>query len=101
MRGPNRAGAGLAATIAAVAVIAGGCGGKSTARNARGGAAGATQTRSEPASQGANPAARKNGPVVAIRTTGYGPILVDGHGRALYLFTHDPTRGTSRCYGAC
>jgi predicted lipoprotein with Yx(FWY)xxD motif len=37
---------------------------------------------------------------VKVRKTRYGRILVDGRGRALYLFTRE--RGsTSRCYSAC
>jgi len=32
--------------------------------------------------------------------TQYGNVLVDGNGRALYLFTRDRTP-TSQCYGAC
>src|SRR2546423_2564281 len=43
--------------------------------------------------------ARPNGRAVALRQTDYGRALVDGKGRALYLFTHDS--GKSRCYGAC
>ena len=37
---------------------------------------------------------------VAVRSTSYGNILVDGKGFALYIFTRDG-RGASRCYGAC
>jgi predicted lipoprotein with Yx(FWY)xxD motif len=47
------------------------------------------------------PAVRRTGPVVTVRKTNFGRILVDGRGRALYLFTHDPEGGKSRCYGAC
>jgi predicted lipoprotein with Yx(FWY)xxD motif len=37
---------------------------------------------------------------VKVDDSRYGQILVDGHGRTLYLFTRD--RGAkSRCYGAC
>jgi predicted lipoprotein with Yx(FWY)xxD motif len=37
---------------------------------------------------------------VKVMKTRYGRILVDGRGRALYLFTRE--RGSrSRCYGAC
>ena len=37
---------------------------------------------------------------VTVRSSAYGPMLFDGRGRALYLFTRD--RGPrSRCYGAC
>src|SRR4051812_16297704 len=42
---------------------------------------------------------RPNGKAVALRRTDYGRALVDGKGRALYLFTHDS--GKSRCYDAC
>jgi predicted lipoprotein with Yx(FWY)xxD motif len=37
---------------------------------------------------------------VAVRSTDYGRILVDGRGFALYAFTHD-TRSRSTCEGAC
>jgi predicted lipoprotein with Yx(FWY)xxD motif len=37
---------------------------------------------------------------VKVTQTLYGKVLVDGHGRALYLFTRDRTP-SSRCYGAC
>jgi predicted lipoprotein with Yx(FWY)xxD motif len=33
--------------------------------------------------------------------TRFGRILVDGRGRALYLFTRDRGRPESRCFGAC
>src|SRR5829696_3399793 len=37
---------------------------------------------------------------LTVRSSAYGPMLFDGRGRALYLFTRD--RGPrSRCYGAC
>jgi predicted lipoprotein with Yx(FWY)xxD motif len=41
-------------------------------------------------------------PAVAVKLmhTQYGSVLVDGNGRALYLFTRDRTP-SSRCYGAC
>ena len=35
-----------------------------------------------------------------LRNTSFGRILVDGKGRALYLFTREPTT-KSRCYGQC
>jgi len=37
---------------------------------------------------------------VEVMKTRYGPILVDGRGHALYLFTRD-RQSRSRCYGAC
>ena len=35
-----------------------------------------------------------------VRKTNFGRILVDGKGRALYLFTREPST-KSRCYGQC
>jgi predicted lipoprotein with Yx(FWY)xxD motif len=40
------------------------------------------------------------GAKVRVTRTQYGRVLVDGNGRALYLFTRDRTP-MSRCYGAC
>jgi predicted lipoprotein with Yx(FWY)xxD motif len=40
------------------------------------------------------------GASVKVMQTQYGKVLVDGNGRALYLFTRDRT-ASSRCYGAC
>jgi predicted lipoprotein with Yx(FWY)xxD motif len=37
---------------------------------------------------------------VSVRSSPYGPILFDGRGKALYVFTKD-TRGRSLCSGAC
>jgi predicted lipoprotein with Yx(FWY)xxD motif len=42
----------------------------------------------------------RRGPRVTLRDSQFGPVLFDGHNRALYLFTRDPRRKT-RCYGAC
>jgi len=39
-------------------------------------------------------------PSVAVGTSKYGAILVDGRGFALYAFTRDPARRAT-CYGAC
>src|SRR5215813_13530802 len=39
-------------------------------------------------------------PTVATRSSAYGVVLFDGHGKALYAFTRDP-RGRSTCSGAC
>ena len=40
------------------------------------------------------------GASVKVRQTQYGNVLVDGNGRALYLFTRDRTP-SSRCHGTC
>lgn len=45
-------------------------------------------------------AASAAGRTVKVADSDYGPILVDGRGITLYLFTKDGT-GRSRCYGAC
>jgi predicted lipoprotein with Yx(FWY)xxD motif len=37
---------------------------------------------------------------IKVRQTSYGRILVDGRGRALYLFTRE-AGSKARCYGAC
>ncbi|NSC24596.1 hypothetical protein FM076_26945 [Streptomyces albus subsp. chlorinus] len=46
------------------------------------------------------PAASQKKPTVAVRSTGLGKILVDGHGRTLYLFEADK-KNTSKCSGGC
>ena len=38
---------------------------------------------------------------LTVRSSAYGPMLFDGRGRALYLFTRDRGGPRSRCYGAC
>jgi predicted lipoprotein with Yx(FWY)xxD motif len=40
------------------------------------------------------------GAKVAVANTGLGPVLVDGHGRTLYLFAKD-RNGKSACAGQC
>jgi predicted lipoprotein with Yx(FWY)xxD motif len=48
----------------------------------------------------ASVASTSPGASVGVTRTQYGKVLVDGNGRALYLFTRDRTP-SSRCYGAC
>jgi predicted lipoprotein with Yx(FWY)xxD motif len=38
---------------------------------------------------------------LTLRQSQFGPILFDGRGRALYLFTRDVRGKPSRCYGDC
>jgi predicted lipoprotein with Yx(FWY)xxD motif len=78
----------LAVAPAAIAVVAAGCGGSGNT-----GAASAYG-----AAKAAKP--RAGGAAVALRTTKLGRVLVDGQGRALYLFEKD-TSTASTCYGAC
>jgi predicted lipoprotein with Yx(FWY)xxD motif len=61
---------------------------------------GATGEDSGAATEGGAAASRPRGPRVILRDSQFGPVLFDGHNRALYLFTRDPRRKT-RCYGAC
>jgi predicted lipoprotein with Yx(FWY)xxD motif len=41
-----------------------------------------------------------SGKAVKVSPSRYGPVLFDGKGRALYLFTKEKT-SKSRCYGDC
>jgi predicted lipoprotein with Yx(FWY)xxD motif len=84
-----------AATLALAAGCGGGGGGKT-------GAASVPPTTSAPTRSVATtptPPA-KAGTLVKVRASEFGPVLVDGRGQALYLFTRDG-RGPSRCSGAC
>jgi predicted lipoprotein with Yx(FWY)xxD motif len=45
-------------------------------------------------------AASRSGAVVKLRQSSLGQILVDSHGRTLYMWAHDKHH-TSTCYGAC
>jgi predicted lipoprotein with Yx(FWY)xxD motif len=56
-------------------------------------------TKGKVASAGAT-AARASGLKLKLIQSGYGRILADGHGRALYLFTADHGKG-SNCSGDC
>ena len=110
----------LLATVIACAALIAGCG--SDDESGTEGGAAARDTGAEPAGasreaagaesttgadgeavreEGGAAAARPpRGPRVTLRDSQFGPVLFDGHNRALYLFTRDPRRKT-RCYGAC
>ena len=45
--------------------------------------------------------AAKPKPTLVARSSRFGTVLFDGHGRVLYGFTRDPRGGKSTCYGAC
>jgi predicted lipoprotein with Yx(FWY)xxD motif len=80
----------VAIAPAALAVIAAGCGGASSTPSAAGGAAyGAAAATAKPAAAS-----------VSTAHTKLGTVLVDGHGRTLYLFEKDKG-AMSSCYGAC
>lgn len=90
----------LAGAFAVLALLATSCGGA-------GGGQGQAQTpqtgattppgTTSPAPP-ASPAAQAA--TVAVEKSSYGKVLVDGGGRALYLFKKD-TQGNSNCYGKC
>ena len=46
------------------------------------------------------PAPAASGKTVKVSASRYGPVLFDGKGRALYLFTREKST-KSRCYGTC
>jgi predicted lipoprotein with Yx(FWY)xxD motif len=88
----------LAATAAALALPAAGCGddGKESA--------GAATTSQAPAATDATPGAarapRRSGTRIVVKRSDYGRILFDGSDRAIYLFTRETGR-RPRCYGDC
>jgi len=89
----------LAFAPVATAVVIAGCGGSG---------GGGSYSSGTPAKTGAAalkpaPVATKPGPgapTVELAPSKFGHILVDGQGRALYLFVADKTTA-STCYGAC
>jgi predicted lipoprotein with Yx(FWY)xxD motif len=90
-----------AATIPAVltAVALGACGGSGSTGTSSSpyGAAASSANRQ---TQGSPAASSSGGSTIRAATRSLGTILVDGHGRTLYLFKADP--GTkSACSGAC
>lgn len=74
--------------LAAVAVIAAGCG--------SGGSYGSASSPASAAS-GAVPA---RAPALKVKATSLGKVIVDGKGRTLYMFGAD-TKNKSNCAGAC
>jgi predicted lipoprotein with Yx(FWY)xxD motif len=80
-----------AMAVSAVALIAAGCGSSSTSTSTASSAAAASSTASNVAASGA---------VVKVTHGAKGVYLVDGSGRALYLWVAD-RNGMSSCSGAC
>jgi predicted lipoprotein with Yx(FWY)xxD motif len=91
----------LLVTVIACAALIAGCGSDDESGMTEGGSA-ARDTAPEATgeSTGAAAANPPRGPRVTLRDSQFGPVLFDGHNRALYLFTRDPRRKT-RCHGAC
>jgi predicted lipoprotein with Yx(FWY)xxD motif len=88
---------GVPVAVAGLALIAAGCGsaGTSSSRSGTGYAAPAAAVTSASASRAA-----AHADTVATRHTSLGDVLVDAHGRTLYLFEKDQGM-TSACSGAC
>jgi predicted lipoprotein with Yx(FWY)xxD motif len=80
----------IAIAPAALAAIVAGCGGGSPS----------TTASAAPAYDAAAPASKPAATTVATAHTKLGTVLVDAHGRALYLFEKDKGSASS-CYGAC
>lgn len=76
----------LAGSLSSLAVFAAACGG--------GGGPAQAQPEGTPTSPTSKAA------TVAVESSKYGKVLVDGNGRALYLFVADK-KGKSTCYDAC
>ena len=88
----------LGTTAAAVTLGAAACGDDGYSADSAGGDSTAVSTTAtEPAQQSRR---RRPTTTLRIRNTSFGRILVDGRGRALYLFTRDSS-ASSRCYGQC
>jgi predicted lipoprotein with Yx(FWY)xxD motif len=64
------------------------------------GSRGGRQVAAAPSASTTSIASARPAVAVKLMHTQYGSVLVDGNGRALYLFTRDRTP-SSRCYGAC
>lgn len=60
----------------------------------------AATTEAQDATEAQQPRKRRRTTTLKLRNTRFGRILVDGKGRALYLFTREPST-RSRCYGQC
>ena len=75
----------FAVVLAALAIIVAGCGGA---------------TRVDPTVASASASAAADAPVLTTTTGPLGTYLVDGTGRAIYLYDADP-EGGSECYDAC
>ena len=75
-------------TVTAALFLATACGGAGTAANA------------SPASSPSSDSAMMHHAALDVLTSRYGQVLVDGQGRALYLFAADKTT-ESTCYDAC
>jgi predicted lipoprotein with Yx(FWY)xxD motif len=98
MRSPRAAS--LPVAFATVAFALAACGGADSTDGMKEPPGKASATTADQGTTPTKTKPRRNGKTVKVMKTDYGRILVDGHGKALYLFTRDPA-DKSRCYGAC
>ena len=89
-------------TVAALAAGAGACGddGSSGGGSAEAGTSTAADTSTAAERPARQARKRRRTTTLKLRNTNFGRILVDGNGRALYLFTREGST-KSRCYGQC
>ena len=95
----------ILATLAALSIGVAACGddgssGADTGAATTTAVTGAASNDASAAGQGEQPRERRRTTTLRVRTTRFGRILVDGRGRALYLFTREGST-RSRCYGQC
>ena len=95
----------LGILIAVLALLVAACGTSDTDEATTTGQAGATTTTTQAPTTTAAPATTTTEPeaaglVVTVADSSLGPVLVDGEGNTLYLFTPDG-QGDSVCYDQC
>jgi predicted lipoprotein with Yx(FWY)xxD motif len=106
----------LACSLAAAALVVVGCGGPDSSPGTTAGSPSSTARAASPASGatssgpaagsvrqpvGSGSSTAAGGAMIAADDGPLGRYLVDGAGRALYLFTADTVQGQSACYDAC
>jgi predicted lipoprotein with Yx(FWY)xxD motif len=97
-----KAALGIAATCSFLGVAPTACGDDDGAKDDASSRARTQTSRTENARTEATASKeRRRGSSVKVMNTRYGPVLFDGRGRALYLFTREAGSSRSRCYGDC
>jgi predicted lipoprotein with Yx(FWY)xxD motif len=88
----------VVALVAMTVPLAAACGDDGySGRDSAGAQATTTGNAAAPSEQSRGP---RRTTTIKVMSTRFGRILVDGNGRALYLFTREPST-KSRCYGGC
>ena len=93
-------GATLVAALAVVAVGCGGGGGDNGSKSSAQAPPASANTTDPSASKAAASAASARGATVKVVSSTYGRVVADGRGEAFYLFAKERAR-RSECYGAC